>query len=118
MAYLSAFRKHDVRGTWSPIPSAQESPELNHLLDLADDTLNSWKIAHQIFDRWQGDDRHVNGTAFQLMKAQVHRVIRDALCNTASSYDNEAVTYALLKRWIEVRQEQLKIDRRKNHAQD
>ena len=42
--------------------------------------------------------------AFSEMKPLVHKVIRDRLMNTVNSHPVEALTYALLERWIAARQ--------------
>lgn len=49
----------------------------------------------------------MDGYAFTLMKPLVHKVIRDRLMNTVNSYPVEALTYALLERWISVKQAEL-----------
>lgn len=109
--YLSEFRKHGVGpGNWSlhgaPYESLSwwhEGPHPDIVLDEVDATLNSWAEAHDVFNRWQQDHPKVNTTAFLEMRAQVHKVIRDRLMNTVNSYPVEALTYALLDRWISAR---------------
>lgn len=111
MAYLTTFRKHGVGpGNWFAIPCCKHDPELDRLLDLVDGTLNSWKEAHNIFSIWQQDQPKVNSEAFFSMRRLVHKVVRGEIMNTETSWPNEALTYALLERWIAVRQAQLKLD--------
>ncbi|MCY1291170.1 hypothetical protein D9M69_451980 [compost metagenome] len=114
--YLSSLRKHGAGpGNWGPdVWWGDNDPD--HLLDMADDTLNSWVEAHAVFDIWQGNETRVELDAFDRMKHLVHRVIGPYICNTPSSYPNEAVTYALLQRWIRERQEQLRIDQQERKA--
>lgn len=101
MAYLTTFRKHGVGpGNWSAIPCAKDDPEMDRLLDLADATLTSWKEAYDIFQRYQQEQEKVDSTAFFAMRRLVHREIGAQLNNTETSYPNEAITYALLQRWI------------------
>ena len=112
--YLSTFRKHGAGpGNWGT------SVWWGHLADTADilldevaDTLNSWKEAHDVFNTWQQGQPKVDGHAFTLMKPLVHKVIRDRLMNTVNSYPVEALTYALLERWISVRQAELEATNR------
>ena len=109
MAYLTTFRKYGVGpGNWTAIPCAKADPEMDRLLDLADATLNSWKEAHDIFNRYQQLQTRVDTNAFFAMRRLVHQVVGEQLCNSETSYGNEAITYALLKRWIEVAQADLK----------
>ena len=80
------------------------SPTPFCVLDEVDATLNSWSEAHNVFNAWQQDQPKVDAIAFSEMKPLVHKVIRDRLMNTVHSYPVEALTYALLERWISVRQ--------------
>lgn len=70
------------------------------MLDEVDATLNSWKEAHDIFKFHQAGHPQVKAAAFCCMKFWVHKVIKDRLCNAVNSYPVEALTYALLERWI------------------
>lgn len=103
--YLSTFRKHGVGpGNWGTAAwwsGIADSADI--ILDEVDDTLNSWKEAHDVFNTWQQEQPKVDGIAFGMMKPLVHKVIRDRLCNTVNSYPAEALTYALLERWISAR---------------
>ena len=106
MAYLQDFRHMPQkpeeifrRGQWDCAPGV--------LLDMADDTLNSWREAHDLFDLLQGDSKEVTVEAFTAMRRLVHRVIRQEILNLETSYTNEAITYALLLRWIDQRQQGL-----------
>ena len=112
--YLSTFRKHGVGpGNWGTAAWwGHMADSADILLDEVDDTLNSWKEAHGVFNTWQQEQPKVDGHAFTLMKPMVHKVIRDRLHNTANSYPVEALTYALLERWISVRQAELEATNR------
>lgn len=109
MAYMTHFRTLGNKkaifqgGAWGDC-----DPEV--LLDLADDTLNSWKEAHHLFNFYQGNLKTVMYSAFAPMRSLVHSVIGSYLKTTATSYTNEAITYCLLQRWIEVRQQQIRLD--------
>lgn len=94
---------------------AAGSPDLDNQLEVVDATLNSWKEAHEVFDNLQGDEVEVAYAAFVSMRGLVHKVRREqhaGSANTYTSWPNEAITWALLTRWISVRQAQLKIDRK------
>lgn len=108
--YLSSFRKHGVGpGNWGhAVHWWSNGPSADIVLDEVDDTLNSWKEAHDVFNTWQQEQPKVDGNAFSLMKPLVHKVIRDRLCNTVNSYPVEALTYALLERWISARKAEAK----------
>ena len=91
------------------------SSDLDDQLEVVDATLNSWSTAHDVFDQHQGDKEWVSGMAFASMRDLVHKVRRDQYggsANTYTSWPNEAITWALLTRWITVRQAQLKIERK------
>lgn len=111
--HLTTFRKHGVGpGNWSSIRSAKHDLELDRLLDLADATLTSWKEAHDVFNRWQQMQTRVDSIAFMEMRRLVHKVIREEICNTATSYPCEAITFALLERWIACRREERECEAR------
>lgn len=109
--YLSTFRKHGVGpGNWGTAAWwGRMADTADILLDEVDDTLNSWKEAHDVFNTWQQEQPKVDAIAFSEMKPLVHKSIRYRLMNTVHSYPVhsypvEALTYALLERWISVRQ--------------
>ena len=104
--YLSTFRKHGVGpGNWgTTVWWGHMADTADILLDEVDATLNSWSEAHNVFNAWQQDQPKVDAIAFSEMKPLVHKVIRDRLMNTVNSYPVEALTYALLERWIAARQ--------------
>ena len=112
--YLSTFRKHGVGpGNWGTAAwwsGIADSADI--ILDEVDDTLNSWKEAHDVFNSWQAGQEKVNSHAFTCMKRHVHKVIRDRLCNTVNSYPVEALTYALLERWVSARKAELEATNR------
>lgn len=94
---------------------AAGSSDLDNQLDVVDATLNSWQEAHHVFNQRQGDETVVTNAAFTTMRSLVHKVRREQYAgsaNTCASWPNEAITWALLTRWIKVRQAQLKIDRK------
>lgn len=86
-----------------------DGPKADDVLNEVDDTLNSWKEAHQVFDSFQGARPKVEMRAFQAMKGLVYRVIKDRLQNSMNSWAVEALAYALLVRWIKVRQADLQM---------
>ena len=98
--YLQEFRANPVGlGNWN---GHGMSAELDRLLDVADDTLNSRKGAHDVFDKLQAPSSldRVDLHAFIVMRQLVHKAVGDQIQNSAQSWPNEAVTYALLVRWM------------------
>lgn len=91
------------------------SRDMDRQLDLVDDTLNSWEEAHNAFDRHQGDEPVITNAAFMQMRSLVHKVRKSQYgpgANIETAWPTESITWALLTRWIKVRQAQLKIDRK------
>lgn len=99
--YLTRFMETGVGpGNWGPVNFRGMDSMLNEL----DDTLNSWKEAHHQFETYQGDEPYIQVSAFLRfveLTLTVHR--------GQSQYVLEALAYALLERWIEVRQADIRL---------
>lgn len=114
--YLTRFRKKAPGpGKWQPDHpgSKQDLPDLDSALTRADAVLNSEETAHKVFSKFQGDNEKVHYDCFCRFVRLVKKAVTDFDEDGLGKYALEAVTYALLLQWIEVRQAQLKIDREK-----
>lgn len=102
--YLTEFRRGGV--VWARAVWDQAAPPPEVILDEVDATLNSWKEAHSVFNRLQRGKRAVSGAAFTEMRTLVYRVVKHYAMTIETSYPVEAMTYALLQRWIEADKEE------------
>lgn len=99
MAYLTRLRRQREEEIHLQVRDANKV-EPGALLDMADAALNSWKEAHQVYNRFQRGKKVVNVDAFIHMRLLVHRELGALVRKTAFSYTIEAITYLLLLRWI------------------
>ena len=105
--YLTQLREFDVRhGHW---PGQSDVMMLNHCFDIADATLNSWKEAHDAFNkRTKADDPHWFG---QVVHQDFTRLVVKAFKDfeeddsvrrfATNKFPSECLAYALLVQWIQ-----------------
>ena len=99
--YLTRFVKEGGVGpdNWGQDRESFDYEEMDAKLEELDATLNSWEEAHWLFHTYQGDEKQIQVSAYLRFVALTRQVWMGS-----SQYVLEALTYALLERWIEVRQ--------------
>lgn len=87
-----------------PEDCSDKHEDLDRLFSICDDTLNSWKEAHDTFEQHQGDAKEPATKAHQAFKELCKKALGD---EEVSDYGLDAIAYALLLIWVQCRQADL-----------